>query len=109
MSTTVLREHDGPYYPVFYESRGSQWLSRHRFHDVAQADAAVIVLAEFLGAEVRLAASKRAVILIPKQLRAEWVDGMATSAHCARATMSRSASRLGSKPASIRIPERARR
>ena len=40
-------------YAVSYESNASQWLSRHRFHDVAQADAGALTLAEFLGAEMR--------------------------------------------------------
>jgi hypothetical protein len=40
-------------YAVQYESRASQWLSRHRFHDASQADAGALVLADFLGAEVR--------------------------------------------------------
>jgi hypothetical protein len=40
-------------YAVAYGSRGNQWLSRHRFPDVAQADAGALTLADFLGAEVR--------------------------------------------------------
>jgi hypothetical protein len=38
---------------VSYESAGTRWISRHRFHDVTQADAAALTLADFLGAEVR--------------------------------------------------------
>jgi hypothetical protein len=36
---------------VTYNSRGAQWLSRHRFPDVSQAEAGAITLADFLGAE----------------------------------------------------------
>jgi hypothetical protein len=55
VSVTVVRDPaDGAArYAVLYESRASQWLSRHRFHDVSQADAGALTLAEFLGAEVR--------------------------------------------------------
>jgi hypothetical protein len=55
VSVTVIRDPaDGtPRYAVSYESRAEQWLSRHRFHDVSQADAGALTLADFLGAEVR--------------------------------------------------------
>ena len=55
VGVTVIRDPaDGAAkYAVSYESRGEQWLSRHRFHDVAQADAGALTLADFLGAEVR--------------------------------------------------------
>jgi hypothetical protein len=38
---------------VAYESGGTRWLSRHRFPDVAQAEAGCLTLADFLGAEYR--------------------------------------------------------
>jgi hypothetical protein len=39
---------------VTYQSRAAaQWLSRHRFQDVSQAEAGAITLADFLGAEYR--------------------------------------------------------
>jgi hypothetical protein len=38
---------------VAYRSHASQWLSRHRFQDVSQAEAGAITLADFLGAEYR--------------------------------------------------------
>jgi hypothetical protein len=38
---------------VAYQSRAAQWLSRHRFQDVGQAEAGAITLADFLGAEYR--------------------------------------------------------
>lgn len=55
VSVTIIRDPaDGTArYAVSYESRGDQWLSRHRFPDVAQADAGAVTLADFLGAEVR--------------------------------------------------------
>jgi hypothetical protein len=42
-------------YVVSYENRGGlqPWLSKHHFPDVAQADAGCLVLADFLGCEVR--------------------------------------------------------
>jgi hypothetical protein len=52
--TVVCDPADGiALYAVSYESRASQWLSRHRFHDATQADAGALTLADFLGAEVR--------------------------------------------------------
>jgi hypothetical protein len=55
VSITVIRDPaDGAArYAVSYESSASQWLSRHRFHDIAQADASALTLADFLGCEVR--------------------------------------------------------
>ncbi|MBR1277470.1 hypothetical protein [Bradyrhizobium sp. AUGA SZCCT0283] len=57
VSITILREPaDGSArYAVTYENRGGaqRWLSKHRFPDVAQADAGALTLADFLGAEVR--------------------------------------------------------
>jgi hypothetical protein len=55
VSVTIIRDTgDGSLsFAVLYESRGDQWLSRHRFPDADQADAGAIVLADFLGAEVR--------------------------------------------------------
>lgn len=54
-SVVVLRDiaEGGNHFLVSYESRATQWLSRHRFQDVAQADAGALTLADFLGAEVR--------------------------------------------------------
>jgi hypothetical protein len=40
-------------YAVSYQSGRTEWLSRHRFPDVDQADAGALVLGDFLGAEVR--------------------------------------------------------
>jgi hypothetical protein len=40
-------------YAVSYHSGGTQWLSCHRFQDISQCDAACVVLADFLGAEVK--------------------------------------------------------
>jgi hypothetical protein len=52
--TTVRDPADGATrFAVAYDSRGEQWLSRHRFHDISQADAGALTLADFLGAEVR--------------------------------------------------------
>jgi hypothetical protein len=55
ISVTVIRDPaDGTArYAVSYESRGDQWLSRHRFPDIAQAEAGALALADFLGAEYR--------------------------------------------------------
>jgi hypothetical protein len=41
-------------YAVAYKNRGGRqpWLSKHRFPDVAQADAGALRLADFLGCEV---------------------------------------------------------
>ncbi|MBR1190079.1 hypothetical protein [Bradyrhizobium sp. AUGA SZCCT0160] len=54
---TVLRDPaDGSArYAVTYENRGGaeRWLSKHRFQDVAQADAGCLALGDFLGAQVR--------------------------------------------------------
>jgi hypothetical protein len=36
---------------VAYQSAAAQWLSRHRFQDVGQAEAGAITLSDFLGAE----------------------------------------------------------
>jgi hypothetical protein len=38
---------------VAYESGPTRWLSRHRFSDLAQAEAGCQTLADFLGAEMR--------------------------------------------------------
>jgi hypothetical protein len=52
--TTVRDPSDGlSRFAVMYQSRADQWLSRHRFPDVAQADAGALVLSDFLGAEYR--------------------------------------------------------
>jgi hypothetical protein len=40
-------------FAVSYESRAVQWLSRHRFQDLNQADAGAVTLADFLGARIR--------------------------------------------------------
>jgi hypothetical protein len=55
VSVTIIRDPaDGSAgYAVTYGSRGDQWQSRHRFSDVAQADAGALTLADFLGCEVR--------------------------------------------------------
>lgn len=55
VSVTIIRDpaDGGARYAVSYASRGDQWLSRHRFPDVAQADAGAMTLADFLGAEVK--------------------------------------------------------
>lgn len=55
VSVTIIREpSDGSVrFAVGYESRGEQWISKHRFHDAAQADAGALTLADFLGCEVR--------------------------------------------------------
>ena len=51
--TTIRDPADGEErYAVSYQSSGAEWLSRHRFHDVTQADAGALTLADFLGAEV---------------------------------------------------------
>jgi hypothetical protein len=54
VSVTVIRDPaDGaPRFAASYESNASQWRSRHRFHDVAQAEAEAL-MADFLGAELR--------------------------------------------------------
>lgn len=44
----------GTTYSVSYTSRASYWLSRHRFDEADRAEAAAHILADFLGAEVRL-------------------------------------------------------
>jgi hypothetical protein len=41
-------------FSVAYQSKASRWLSRHRFPDIIQAEAGVVCLADYLGAEVRL-------------------------------------------------------
>lgn len=52
--TTIRDPADGTVrYAVCYDSRGDQWLSRHRYPEVAQAEAGALTLADFLGAEVR--------------------------------------------------------
>jgi hypothetical protein len=55
VSITIIRDPaDGSIrHCVSYQSRASQWLSRHRFQDVGQAEAGGITLAEFLGADYR--------------------------------------------------------
>jgi hypothetical protein len=40
-------------YTISYESRADRWLSRHRFPDIAQAEASALTLSDFLGAEFR--------------------------------------------------------
>jgi hypothetical protein len=40
-------------YAIAYESRGDRWLSKHRFHEPAQAEAGALTLADWLGCEVR--------------------------------------------------------
>jgi hypothetical protein len=54
-SVVVIRDaSDGAAkYSAAYESRGARWLSRHRFPEIAQAEAGALVLADFLGAEFR--------------------------------------------------------
>jgi hypothetical protein len=41
------------HYAVEYGSCSTKWLSRHRFADIAQAEAGCLTLADFLGAEYR--------------------------------------------------------
>ena len=55
VAVTIIRDpaEGSARYAVSYESRGEQWISWHRFPDVAQADAGALVLADFLGCEVR--------------------------------------------------------
>lgn len=55
VSVTMVRDpaEGAARYAVSYESRGAQWLSRLRFHDVALADAGALTLADFFGCEVR--------------------------------------------------------
>jgi hypothetical protein len=55
VSVTIMRDpSDGSArYAVSYQSAGAEWLSRHRFQDLAQADAGALTLADFLGCEVR--------------------------------------------------------
>ena len=55
VSVTLVRDPaDGSVrHCVAYTSRADQWLSRHRFQDVAQAEAGAITLADFLGADYR--------------------------------------------------------
>lgn len=55
ISVFVLRDRaDGTErHAVAYDSFGERWLSRHQFSDQDQANAAAVVLGEFLGAEVR--------------------------------------------------------
>lgn len=55
VSVTVIRDPaDGlARYAVSYESRGDRWLSRHRFQDIAQAEAGGLALSDFLGCEYR--------------------------------------------------------
>jgi hypothetical protein len=55
VSVVVIRDPaDGTArHAVSYESGASYWLSRHRFPDVAQAEAGCLTLADFLGAEMR--------------------------------------------------------
>jgi hypothetical protein len=46
---------EGVSHAVAYENRGGtqRWISKHRFPDVTQCDAGCLVLADWLGAEVR--------------------------------------------------------
>jgi hypothetical protein len=55
VSVTVVRDPaDGlARYAVAYESRSDRWLSRHRFQDIAQAEAGGLALSDFLGCEYR--------------------------------------------------------
>lgn len=55
VSVAVIRDPaDGTAkFTVLYSSRATYWQTRHRFHEEGQAQAAAIVLSEFLGAEFR--------------------------------------------------------
>jgi len=53
--TTLRDPSDGAArFVVAYQSRGDQWLSRHRFQTIEEAQAGALSLSDFLGAEYRL-------------------------------------------------------